>query len=112
MINLRKLRKEKKLTQKQFGDLIGCSASTMSRYETRKQRIPFDILKKMRREFGNIPISCLLEDDVDYGADFLRQELDIALLFREADERARKDAIDILSKHSTKDNDKDKENPA
>lgn len=44
-INIKKIRKEKEISQKEMAEIIGCSQQAMSEYETGKLIIPIDLLK-------------------------------------------------------------------
>ena len=47
MERLRDLREDKDLTQQEIADMLGCSQTTYSRYETGDLNVPIDILKKL-----------------------------------------------------------------
>ena len=49
MERLRDLREDKDLTQKEVADMLGCSQTTYSRYETGDLNVPIDILKKLAK---------------------------------------------------------------
>ena len=46
---LRDLREDKDLTQQEVADMLGCSQTTYSRYETGDLNVPIDILKKLAK---------------------------------------------------------------
>ena len=49
MERLRDLREDKDLTQQEIADMLGCSQTTYSRYETGDLNVPVDILKKLAK---------------------------------------------------------------
>ncbi len=49
MERLRDLREDKDLTQQEVADMLGCSQTTYSRYETGDLNVPVDILKKLAK---------------------------------------------------------------
>ena len=49
MERLRELREDKDLTQQELSDMLGCSQTTYSRYETGDLNVPIDILKKLAK---------------------------------------------------------------
>ena len=49
MERLRDLREDKDLTQQEVADMLGCSQTTYSRYETGDLNVPIDILKKLAK---------------------------------------------------------------
>lgn len=52
MMRMRELRKQKKITMKQLGVLVGCSESAISQYETGKREPDFETLLKIAEYFG------------------------------------------------------------
>lgn len=50
-MRLRELRKQKNWSMKQLGEMIGCSESTISLYETRKREPSFETLLKLGKIF-------------------------------------------------------------
>ena len=51
-VMLKQLRKERKLTQKKLGDLIGVTESTVSKYEANIMLPPFEILRSIASVFN------------------------------------------------------------
>lgn len=60
MKNLKVARVKKDLTQKQLGELLGVSTSTINRIETGKQILKIDMLNKLANVL-EIPVNELLE---------------------------------------------------
>lgn len=52
MERLRDLREDNDLTQQELADMLGCSQTTYSRYETGDLNVPIDILKKLAIYFN------------------------------------------------------------
>ena len=51
MKRLKDLREDKDLTQKQVAEILSCSQTTYSRYETGELNIPVEVLKKLALYF-------------------------------------------------------------
>ena len=98
-MRLREIRQGKGLTQKQVADHIGCNPCVYSRYETGEREPSIPILKQLSAFLG-VSIDCIVENDfapekteiVPYEATLLRAA-------READDRAREDALKMLQMH-------------
>ena len=95
MIDLKKLRKQKGLTQKQVGELIGCDPSTVSRYESGKLELTPDLLERFA-EIYEVSVSYILESDIKGTYDLTLDEIDMLSDYRAADDRAKADAKTIL----------------
>lgn len=52
MKRLKDLREDKDLTQKQVAEILSCSQTTYSRYETGELNIPVEVLKKLALYFN------------------------------------------------------------
>lgn len=52
MLNLKKLRKQRKLTQSDLAEIIGVSQVTMGRYETGEREMPYETLFQLADFFG------------------------------------------------------------
>lgn len=74
--NLKKLRKEKKLSQKEVADAIGVARSTYTQYELGDSQPAYEILKKLA-EFFDVSVDYLL------GIDHLRNRPSDAEKFEE-----------------------------
>ena len=95
MIDLKKLRRQKNLTQKQVGDIIGCDGSTVSRYENGNLELTPDLLGKFADLYG-VSVSYILESDIKGTYDLTTDEIDMLSDYRAADDRAKADAKTIL----------------
>ncbi|WP_066675874.1 helix-turn-helix domain-containing protein [Clostridium septicum] len=59
--NLKKIRKDKKMTQEDFGKLVGLSANTVQRYESGKRQPNIETIKKIADSL-EVPINLILFD--------------------------------------------------
>ena len=106
MIRLRELRKQKGLTMKQLGDLVGLAESTISLYETGKRQPDQDTMVFFADFFG-ISIDYLLgrEEETEQAStqavdrlkrvaedtkDFNEQEMQLVHMFIEQIKKSRK----------------------
>lgn len=64
MERIKELRKEKKITMKQLGDIIGVAESTISLYENGKRQPDNDILLKLA-EYFNVSVDYLLGYNIE-----------------------------------------------
>lgn len=71
--NIRKLRKEKKLTQKQLGELCGMYESQIRKYELGKANPKLDTIRKIASALG-VYMSELIVDWSEYSVDELGQD--------------------------------------
>ena len=62
MNRISELRKKAGLTQRAFGDLLGVSQQTISKYENADVNVPGDMLAKMAK-FFKAPIEYILRED-------------------------------------------------
>ena len=95
MIDLKKLRNKKGLTQAQVGELIGCDPSTVSRYESGKLEHTPALLEKFA-EIYDVSVSFILDSDIKGAYDLTTDEIDMLSDYRAADDRAKADAKTIL----------------
>lgn len=59
MEKLRNLREDNDITQTEIAEMLGCSQTTYSRYETGNSNVPIDILKKLAK-FYNVSIDYII----------------------------------------------------
>lgn len=98
-MRLKEIRQGKGLTQKQVADHLGCHPCVYSRYETGEREPSVHILKQLSRFLG-VSIDCIVGNEfapdtteIDpYEASLLRAA-------READDRAKEDALKMLQMH-------------
>lgn len=97
-MRLKELRSNLGLTQKKMAEAIGCTQSVYMRYEKGLRKPPSDILLRMVEAYG-------VSADYLLGREMLNEPLlspyEKALISaaRDADERARKDALNLLQQH-------------
>lgn len=100
-MNLKDVRTKRGYTQQEVADYIGCSAVVYSRYETGTRQPPIDVLMKLSDMLG-VTIDYLLgRENVDYST-LSAYEVELVTAARNADERAREDALKMLIDHSGK----------
>ncbi len=61
MLKLKTLRKSRRLSLKDMGDILGVAESTVSLYENSKREAPYEILKKLSKYFS-VSIDYLLDN--------------------------------------------------
>lgn len=101
MKNLKDIRTKRNLTQQAVADYIGCSSVVYSRYETEKREPSLDTLLKMADLF-DVTVDYLLGRREVEDSTLSNYELKLVLASRNADERARNDALNVLLSHSDK----------
>lgn len=62
--NLKKIRKNKKMTQEDFGKLVGLSTNTVQRYELGKRQPTIETINKIAEALG-VSINELIDSDYD-----------------------------------------------
>lgn len=99
-MNLKELRHKQNLTQEAFAREIGCSSNVYSRYENGKRQPSIDTLIIIAEKF-NVTVDYLigLSSDTNRTEDATEEEF--INLYRNADERARNDAKELLRRHLT-----------
>lgn len=107
-MNLKKIRLEKGLTQRQVADYIGCAPSVYSRYETGDREPSIDILIQLSHYFS-VTIDCIVGNEAPSDNGLTNYEIALINAARAADDRARKDALNMLLSHRV---DIKKETPA
>ena len=98
-MNIKDIRVRKGLTQSEVASALGVSSVVYSRYETGSRQPSIDVLVQMANIFG-VTVDYLLGRKVAEDSslsDFEQQLLNAA---RNADERARQDALKLLNAHS------------
>lgn len=95
-MNLYKLRKQMGLTQKEVAERLECSVLAYSRYERSYRNPSVEMLKKMSKLF-NVSIDYLVGNVKDLDRNELTEyEKELLAAARNSDERARKDALNLL----------------
>lgn len=99
-MNLRIIRKQLGLSQKEVAEHLKCSPTVYSRYETGERQPSIDVLIKMSDFFG-VSVDVLIGNTPHSVTKLTTTEHDLLVAFHNADDRARQDAIAILKSHST-----------
>jgi len=108
-MRLKELRLQKGFTQRQIADYIGCLPSVYSRYENGDREPSIEVLILLSRFLG-VTIDNLVENEVaDSSNELTSYEISLINAAREADDRAREDALNMLLSHKVS---RKKENPA
>lgn len=94
-MSLRQLRLDKNLTQKEMANVLGCTQVTYHRYENGEREPSIPQLKQLSEFFG-VSIDRLLDNEYRSNLDLSRYEIDLISASRQADERARTDALALL----------------
>ena len=101
---IKRLRKEKKLTQSQLGEFLGVEKSAVAKWENgRTKNLKRETIQAMAQLFGVRP-SYILEGE-DYKIMLNQQEIILVQQFREADEQQKRLALYALSMNGEKHND-------
>jgi len=108
-MRLKELRLQKGYTQRQIADYIGCLPSVYSRYENGDREPSIEVLILLSRFLG-VTIDYLVGNEVaDSSNELTSYEISLINAAREADDRAREDALNMLLSHKVS---RKKENPA
>ena len=108
-MRLKELRLQKGFTQRQIADYIGCLPSVYSRYENGDREPSIEVLILLSRFLG-VTIDYLVGNEVaDSSNELTSYEISLINAAREADDRARDDALNMLLSHKVSHK---KENPA
>lgn len=95
-MKLKDIRMSRSLTQKTVADAIGCSAVVYSRYETGEREPSIDTLVHLANFFG-VSLDFLIgREDVSPSV-LSPYERELISAARQADERARRDALSLLN---------------
>ena len=102
-MRLKEIRLLNKMTQQSAADKIGCSLKVYSNYERGEREPSIEILIKISRCF-NVTVDFLIGNDIENPtlpelSDF---ELQLIQASRNADVRAKSDALSILEKNKQK----------
>ena len=93
-MRINELREQRGVTQRQVADALGCSPVTFLRYESGEREPNITRLIQLADFFG-VTIDYLVGRDTVSDA----TETEMLSLYRAADERAKKDAMSLLSTH-------------
>ena len=97
-MNLKEIRAKHNLTQQQVADHIGCSAVVYSRDENGSRHPSIEALLRLADLFG-VSVDHILGRQEGKDSTLSSYELDLIAAARNADERAREDALQMLLSH-------------
>lgn len=97
-MKLKEIRLQKGMTQRQVADYIGCAPSVYSRYETGDRAPSIETLIQLSRCLG-VSIDQITGNDFSRDEELSSYELALIRAAREADDRAREDALNMLLSH-------------
>lgn len=98
-MNIKDIRVRKNLTQAQVANALGVSSVVYSRYETGSRQPSIEVIIQLADIFGVTVDYLLGRQDIE---DSTLSEYEIQLLIasRKADERAKEDALNMLTSHA------------
>lgn len=99
-MNIKDIRLRKGLTQSEVASALGVSSVVYSRYETGKRQPSIDVLIQMADVFGVTVDYLLGRQDIE-DSTLSDYELHLLIASRNADERAKQDALNMLLAHAT-----------
>ena len=94
-MNLKEIRTKLGMTQKMVADYLGCSTVVYSRYETEDRMPSVDMLIRLGDCFG-VSIDYLVGREAVTPEGLSSYEISLISAAREADARAREDALSLL----------------
>lgn len=98
-INIKDIRSRRNLTQAEVAAAIGVSSVVYSRYETGKRQPSIEILLQLADLFGVTVDYLLGRKDIE-DSTLSDYELQLLMASRNADERAKEDALNMLISHA------------
>ena len=101
-MNLKEIRLKRGFTQKEVANYLCCSSVVYSRYEKGSRQPSIEVILKMAEFFG-VTTDFLLGRQIADGTSLSSYELNLVNAARNADERARMDALQMLKSHSKTD---------
>ncbi len=102
-MNIKDIRVRKNLTQAEVANALGVSPVVYSRYETGTRQPSIDIIVQLA-DFFCVTVDYLLgRQDVE-DSTLSEYEIELLIASRKADERARDDAMKILTAHAVEAN--------
>ncbi|MDY3014843.1 MAG: helix-turn-helix transcriptional regulator [Evtepia sp.] len=97
-MNLREIRTSRKLKVQEVSDYLCCLPSVYSRYENGKREPSIDILLKLSKLYS-VSVDYLIGNDEVVDTSITKNEAIMIKAMRQADERARQDALVLLERH-------------
>lgn len=98
-MNLKEIRLHRNLTQQTVADYLGCSPVVYSRYERGTRQPSIEVLLKLAEMFG-VTVDFLLGRQNIENSTLSEYELSLVAASRNADERAKEDALNMLLSHN------------
>ena len=98
-MNIKDIRMQKGLTQSEVASALGVSSVVYSRYENGKRQPSIDTLIQMADIFGVTVDYLLGRQDIE-DSTLSEYELHLLIASRNADERAKQDALNMLLAHA------------
>ena len=98
-MNLKEIRTKRNITQQAVADYIGCSSVVYSRYERGTRQPSIEMLLKLADLFG-VTVDFLLGRQNLEDSTLSEYEKKLVLASRNADERAKGDAMQVLLSHT------------
>jgi len=99
-MNLKDIRLRKGLTQSEVASALGISSVVYSRYETGTRQPSADTIIQLANVFG-VTVDYLLGRQEFETSTLSEEELHLLIASRNADERAKQDALNLLLTHAT-----------
>lgn len=103
-MNIKDIRVRKNLTQAQVAAALGVSSVVYSRYETGTRQPSVDIIIQLAEIFGVTVDYLLGRQDVE-NSTLSEYEIQLLIAARKADERAKEDALNMLTAHAVESTD-------
>ena len=98
-MNIKEIRVRKNLTQLQVANALGVSSVVYSRYETGNRQPSVDALIRLSDLFG-VTVDYLLGRQEVEDSTLSEYEIQLLVASRNADERAKEDALNMLLAHA------------
>lgn len=98
-MNIKEIRVRKNLTQLQVANALGVSSVVYSRYETGNRQPSVDALIRLTDLFG-VTVDYLLGRQEVEDSTLSEYEIQLLVASRNADERAKEDALNMLLAHA------------
>lgn len=98
LLNLKKIRLDRNMTQKDVADQLGCSSNIYSRYETGERQPSIEVLIHLSQIFEK-SIDYLVGNHTEVDFSISKEEHELLMAYRNADNRAREDALNTLLSH-------------
>ena len=97
-MRLKEIRFAMKCSQQKVADQLCCSVKVYARYESGQRQPSIDVLIKLA-EYFNVSVDYIIGRDVVVNSSITDSEAEIVMAVRSADERARSDAMALLTIH-------------